>query len=373
MFILLALLAFVNAKNDVYMKEEGDGLISNDDFGSSSNDEKDSVDGDNNPPEIIHTEEIGDINEGTVKLSGYLTLILENFNDVLNDGINKATFTKYFVIDDEEENKTLNTYIEFINLISNKSLILYPNRWGEYSQYVNVSKTLSSISDSIKDFLDSHKDAFRTIQPIISELGPDLASVINIDFNTLNELYKYILIEQTDGVRFGKLLEILGLSTNWVTSVQNVISVFDDSKPISNLFEGLGVTNEYNDLLNKIILLNISTNENEKFLSIDNAANAIISAIKLVRSAYNNFIKKHYDDVILPLIKKYGLKPANIFEKSINTRANSIVKIMNKIQSYSSGCSNKDIEESASLDDYKCIISSYANEFLVEVQVIMSM
>lgn len=326
MFILIAFLAFANSKNDALIKaEEEEG-------GHSS------------------------------KPSDSLMLILENLNDVLNGGINKETILRYF--NEEEAEELLNTYISYINMISNKSLVLYPNKYGYFSKYINTSKTLSSIGVEIEDFLNSNKDTFKTIQPIISELGPDLAKVINVDFSTLEQLYKYILIDQTDGVRFGRLLEILGISTNWVLPVQKVVSAFDDSKPISTFFEGLGVTNEYNDVLNKVKSLNV-TDDNTKFLSIDNAANVITSAFKLVRAAYNNFVKKHYDDAVLPLIKKYGLKTANIFETSVKTRATSLVNIINKVQSYSSYCKNdEDLNEPSTLNDFKCLVYAYSYNYL---------
>ncbi|KAK8881352.1 hypothetical protein M9Y10_004088 [Tritrichomonas musculus] len=339
--------------------------VLNDEGASSNNDESSFPVDDSTISNEYHPGDSESSSKNHSSISPSLKLFFENLNDVLNDGISKATISKYYK--DEDEKKDLDeffdTYISNINMITNKSLVLYPNRKGSYSKYISPDASLSSFDERIDAFLKEGKEIFKTAKPILTELGPDLAKIVNIDLSVLESLYNYILIDQNDGVTFGNLLDKLGISKGWISKVQNVVSVFDDAQPISKLFDGLGVTKEYDDVIKKILVLNITNDDNRKFLSINSAADVVTSAMTLIRKAYNEFVKKYYDDPILPLIKKYGFKPANIFESSINTRSTSLVSLMDKIKSYNNQqCEKEDTLET--LQDIKCLIYNNINGFL---------
>lgn len=422
MFIFLALLAFINAQNDAYIKEEenassGESLISNDDGissnsdnviddntnstdgsnssindggassniedssvlndgGASSNDDESSVLNENpasNDDGSISSNEntvsddpstssedfqipdpdvpiIKPNNTHSKRISGTLRLALENLNDVLNNGISKKVFSsKYF----DEPDEALNSYSYYVDIISNKSYVLF-NRDGEYSRFFDAEATLYSTSRSIRDFLNDSKPAFKVGKSILSDLGPDVAKALNIDFNLIESLYNYILVnDENDGVKFGTILDKLGISKNWIPNVKKAISVFDNGTKISDLFDALGVTTQYNDFINKFSKLKVPTKEDDVFISIKYASDSIKSAITLVRTVYNNFVKTYYDDLILPIIKKYGLKPADIFESSIKTRASSLVSALDKLQKYSNACEK---EEKNDLEEVQCIV-----------------
>ena len=426
MFILLALLAFINAQNDAYIKEEenassGESLISNDegissnsdnvvddntnstdgsnssindggassnidessvlnDEGASSNNDESSVLNDggassnNEESSVLNDEGASSNNEessvpvedSTItdeyhpgdsgsesSISPSLKLLLENLNDILNNGISKKVFSKYF----DEPDEALNSYSYYIDIISNKSYVLFngdEDGGGEYSRFFDAEATLYSTSRSIRDFLNESKPAFKIGKSILSDLGPDVAKALNIDFNLIESLYNYILVnDENDGVKFGTILDKLGISKNWIPNVKKAISVFDNGAKISDLFDALGVTTQYNDFINKFSKLKVPNKEDDIFISINYASDSIKSAITLFRTAYNNLIKTYYDDLILPIIKKYGLKPADIFEGSIKTRASSLVSALDKLQKYSNACEK---EEKSDLEEVQCLV-----------------
>lgn len=153
-------------------------------------------------------------------------LILENINDLLNEGLNKGMFYKYM----DDPSVYLDGYQKYINYIVNESYVPFPDIYepGVYTDFINADKTIYSISESVKDFLTNNKNTFKTASSILSDLGPDVAKAANIDYSTIKSLYDYILInDKNDGVKFGEILKILGISSSWAPQIQKIVSVFE--------------------------------------------------------------------------------------------------------------------------------------------------
>lgn len=392
MFIIFALLALYNTNKNANLRIEEDpnildvdsasiGISSGENIIPSSEDDKDPEDQNpstgniENPPEDqsssiddVHSEEDvpNESEKPSYKMSSLLIFILENIDSLLNDGVNKATFNKYFNL--TESPNMLENYSRIIDSITDESLVIFPDieEIGYISNYFNLSTTLYSISPKIKEILEKNKESFKLMKSIFNELAPDVAKAANVDLKKLESLYDYILInDNNDGVLFGEIFKILGISTNWVPKFKEFISVFDAKSPISKLFSGLNVYSEYRTCIQKVQLLNVpKNNDDEKFFSINRASDAILSVIDLIRNAYDKNVKAYYNDPILPLINNYLLKPINIFDVSIYDRATSLLAFIDNFQKFSNNCENN--KEDDQIANIKCELYDLIQDLLSE-------
>lgn len=232
MFIIFALLALYNTNKNANLRIEEDpnildvdsasiGISSGENIIPSSEDDKDPEDQNpstgniENPPEDqsssiddVHSEEDvpNESEKPSYKMSSLLIFILENIDSLLNDGVNKATFNKYFNL--TESPNMLENYSRIIDSITDESLVIFPDieEIGYISNYFNLSTTLYSISPKIKEILEKNKESFKLMKSIFNELAPDVAKAANVDLKKLESLYDYILInDKNDGVLFGEI------------------------------------------------------------------------------------------------------------------------------------------------------------------------
>ena len=209
MFVILALLAIVNYnyKNKAFAKEDSIPSLGNENVNQGDNSNSD---GGSSQPEGGNSTSAGDSSESSRKLSGFVLLIAENLNDILNNGINKATIYKYF---EDEADYFFDDYKYYADIALNKSYVPFPDKTepGLYSIYFDVDKTLYSVSRSVERFLSDNKETFSAAKPILNDISQNLERVLNLDKNIIQSLYDYILINSNnDKVKFGEIFNKLG-------------------------------------------------------------------------------------------------------------------------------------------------------------------
>ena len=126
-----------------------------------------------------------------------MDLFHEHLNDLLNDGLNRTTFFKFFT-----KNPLLYfVYNSFIDLITNQNFIIKHKYANKISTNLNVDQNLYSISTEIREWYLNNKKEFIELKPIISVVGPHLCTAFNLDYDVLYSLYDYIFVnEANDGV-----------------------------------------------------------------------------------------------------------------------------------------------------------------------------
>lgn len=299
--------------------------------------------------------------------------LIENINDILNNGINKETFNKVF----EPFEGFANTYKKYTDLLADTNLKIYQlifedpddskdqdssssSKRISFSSFFDKDKSLYDLLPDIKDYFEKNAKELEIITKIVSEVGPNLASALNLDFSTINRVYNYVVNNKNnggDGIKIAKVLEYLGLPNNWMPNAQKVASNFDQPVPITTLFDGLDCRNEYNTFATNVKSLTIPEKSTDKFFSVNKVYDAVSSAVDLIRAVNNKFIQKYFNDLVMPAVNKYGLGPVNIFDLSINTRASSILKALDTIKGYANSCP-KDEETKP---DLKCSLYSSLN------------
>lgn len=355
MFLLLAILAISkNFKKNLFLKENGD--------------------------------EEGD------ETFALLKIVLENLDDFLNGGVNSDIYTKtlgsmgdfsglYETFTTKLSNKTLQIYDEIYNpddenddsgsdndddydygSSSSKKM-----KKGAISNLIDTETKLYDVIDGMKEMFEDedYQKMFNAISEIVSQLGPELAKAANIDFGAINNIYKYVLNNKNngnDGVKIGKILDYLGLPKDWVPQVKKVVANFDNTVPVSTLFDGLNCATQYNTFVSKIEKLKVPKDATTKFLSVNNVIEAVSSGIDLFRAINTNFIQKYFDSLVKPIITTYGIKPINIFEVGLSDRANSLLNVINIVKGYENSC-----KKESDTDYIKCTVYNYVLEFAKEM------
>ncbi|KAK8892821.1 hypothetical protein M9Y10_030069 [Tritrichomonas musculus] len=286
--------------------------------------------------------------------------IQENLNDLMNDGVNRTVFIRFF-----GHFPILSiVYNKFIDTITNQDFTIHIKLLKKVSPYLNVNQDLYSISPEIKELLLQNKKQFDELKEMIAELGPHLCTSFNLDFNVISRLYNYIFInEDNDGVVIGKILEILDLPTDFVSELSKILSFFDDQKPIIRLFDGLNVRGQYLKFIEKVRLLRIPNND-ERFFSFIRVIDAFSSFVDLINDIHHNFFVKNENEVVKPLMIEYLINPINIFDVSIFDRAIELNTSLNIIQSYSSSCT---ISNSSDIQHVECKLFQAIRRFLIRI------
>ncbi|KAK8871849.1 hypothetical protein M9Y10_007593 [Tritrichomonas musculus] len=319
-----------------------------------------------NPIKCLTCEEKYELKDGSCVITEFeYKYLIENINDILNDGINKDIFDKAFKpFDGFDKN-----YEKITNYLANTSLSIYELLHREidekYSPFFDTSKSLYDLIPDIKEFFTSEKTKalFVMVNKIVSEIGPDLSSALSLDYSTINQIYNYVVNNDkngNDGIKITKILEIIGLKTDILPKVQKILSNFEESVPITTLFEALDSKTQYDDFIKKAQELTISEKDNsKKFFSISKIYDTVSSGIDLIRAINSNFVQKYTNELIMPVVTKYGLKPINIFNPSINERASSILKALNTIKGYRNTCPRDEETE----PELKCVLYESIRRF----------
>lgn len=285
-------------------------------------------------------------------------VIQENLNDLLNDGINRTTFVKlfgrvpllYFV------------YNRFIDLLTNQYYVFHNSLFLKISPYLNANQDLYSTSPEVLQWFLDNKNQFIEIKQIISDVGPHLCKSLNLDYDVLYRLYNYVFInEENDGVVIENILNILDIPTDFLPQISKVLSFFDDDKPIIEVFNGLGVRKEYLNYIQKVRLLKIPNNDDEKFFSFIRVIDAFSSFVDLIHAIHQNFFVKIENEVVKPLVKTYIINPIDIFDVSIFERAVELNITLTLIQNYASYCT---ISNTTNIETLKCQMFESIQSFL---------
>lgn len=319
-----------------------------------------------NPIKCLTCEEKYELKDGSCVINEFeYKYLIENINDILNDGINKDIFDKAFKPFDGFDKY----YEKITNYLANTSLSIYELLHREidekYSPFFDTSKSLYDLIPDIKEFFTSEKTKalFVMVNKIVSEIGPDLSSALSLDYSTINQVYNYVVNNDkngNDGIKITKILEIFGLKTDILPKVQKILSNFEESVPITTLFEALDSKTQYDDFIKKAQELTISEKDNsKKFFSISKIYDTVSSGIDLIRAINSNFVQKYTNELIMPVVTKYGLKPINIFNPSINERASSILKALNTIKGYRNTCPRDEETE----PELKCVLYESIRRF----------
>lgn len=274
--------------------------------------------------------------------------IFENLRNLLGSGITGKTFKDSFKTD---------SYTKIIETLAdkNKILINVSTNQGLISNNIKLSLTFKELK--ILTFFEDKADLFGGISTIIDELGPGIGKLLNVNFDPLNDLFKYITLNSkngNDGVVLEKVLEKLKIPTYFVTNLNKIMSVFDNRQPISTLFDGFDVKNDYDKFVTKVEGLKIPEDLSLQFLSTNKILDTASSGVDVFTKAYENILKM-YNDIITPLSSAYLLKPMDIIDSPIGERAKGLYEIIEKINSYSQDCSDE--------PTYKCIANQYVNKF----------
>lgn len=294
-------------------------------------------------------------------------LIEENLNDLLNDGINRTTFFKFF-----RQNQFLYfVYDTFIYLMTNSNFSIHHKFSQKISPYLNSEQSLYSISTEIHDWFINNKNEFVELKNIISEFGPHLCASFNLDYDVLYRLYDYIFVnDENDRVILGNVLDILNLPHDFILELSKIFSFFDNNQPIIELFNGLNSQEEYLNFIEKVSLLKIPKNDDTKFFSFIRIIDAFSSFVDLISSIHQNFLIKNQNEVIYPILKSYLINPIDIFNVSIFDRANELEKVLKIFDNYSYSC----VVLNSSFDDtIKCkvyeTVESLLNRFICDKQI----
>ncbi|KAK8892913.1 hypothetical protein M9Y10_030165 [Tritrichomonas musculus] len=283
--------------------------------------------------------------------SSDILCFLRSLDKIVNDGMTGKEFQECV----SSSSNFIEWYGNIIDTASNESYILSePFLEDDISSYFDLRNSILTLFPNIS-FFDENRELFQTLRPIITDLGPDLCNVLSLNYNTIINLYDYALINKDeDGIQFGKLFNILDLSSEWVPKVSKIIQFFDPAnKQLSTFMEGMNVKKEYGEFITKVKSLKKPTNDQEKFFSVIKILDAISSGVDVFNGAYNNFLKKYTNEFIIPLIKTYLIKPINIFDRSIYERAKSLVNALVKFQDYPISC-DKNPEQMTDLDKSRC-------------------
>ena len=144
----------------------------------------------------------------------------------------------------------------------------------------------------------------------------------------------------------------------WIPQLKKVVANFDNTVPVSTLFDGLNCATQYNTFVSKIEKLKVSTKANTKFVSVNNVIIAFSSGIDLFKAINTKFVQKYYNDLVKPLITAYGIKLINIFEAGLAGRASALLNIFNNVKGYEQSCSGK-----LPVDQIKCSVFTSIQDF----------
>ena len=282
--------------------------------------------------------------------TGSIQCMLGYMDKLINNGITLKEYEKCM----GQNNNFTDTYDDIINMVSNENMKLDEPIFDNVTQYFNLKRSIISILPDNFSFFEDNQMLFKSLRPIVADLGPDLCQVLSLDFKTIINLFDYVLInEENDGIEFGKLINILGISSEWVPNVAKILSFFDPSnETLSVLMDGANVKTEYNNFINIVKSLKIPTDDQTKFFSFVKFVDAFSAAVDIIEGVLHNFILKYINEVFVPLIKTYLIKPINIFDKSIYERAIALGKALIKLQDYALSC-EKDPEQATESDREK--------------------
>lgn len=256
--------------------------------------------------------------------------LINNFNDFMNNGINKTTFN------DIMGNNVTNIYYynQIINTLADQSFVLPYNQ-----NTITEIKTLYSLDPIIKEYLITNKYFFLELKEIINEIGPDLCTAFNLNFDTLIKLYNYIFInEENDGVLIQNILSLLKIPNKQIQQFNSVFSFIEGNITISEFFKSINCDKEYFEFVKSVLMLKVPFYD-EKFLSYQKVQNVISNSIKLIESINQNLILKNLKVFVKPFIKYHLFNPFNIYDISIYERAKVLYNVIEKIHTYSNYCS----------------------------------
>lgn len=268
-------------------------------------------------------------------------LFHDNLNDLFNDGINKSTFLDFFKDIPFFELK----YEKFIDTLLDTSEIIFDNKdvinlLTSIQPYLNKTQTLHEINPEIKEWFLTYKSKFIELKPILLDIAPHLCTIFNLDLGTIYNLYDYIFInKENDGVSIGKILNIIEFPINLLPDISSFVSFFTSQKTESDFFKEINLLPQYDNLMNKIKILKIPDNEEDKFFSMSHIIDCISSSIDLFDLTIQ-FIVKSTKKVISPLLSKYLLEKIDISEIPIYDRATELVNVLDIFQKYSFSCSS---------------------------------
>lgn len=295
-------------------------------------------------------------------------IIQENLNDLLNDGINRTTFLNIF----NRIPLFHFIYNRFICFLTNENFTIHSNLTMKISPYFNTNHSLYSINPKLFEWFQTNKNKLIEFEQIISEIGPHYCTALNLDFDTLNRLYKYVFLnEENDGVLIEHIFDILQIPTDFIPQIAQILSFFDNSKPVIELFEGLNVQSEYLNYIEKVRLLKIPENDEEKFFSFIRVIDAFSSFVDLINGIQKKFFERYEKEIINPILRTYLFKPIDIFDVPIFKRAIELNTTLNIIQNYSSYCNysiktdeEKDDDDDENRQPLKCKIYESIQSFL---------
>lgn len=286
----------------------------------------------------------------------------ENLNDLLNDGINSTTFLEY--------NKNIPffklMYDSSIDQISNPLVRIYDDTdleelSSQILVYLDLAQTLNNVNPELANRLKLLNKQFSNVKPLISELGPHLSKVLNLNFEVINKLYDYILInKENDGIIFGNILKILEIPPEKINQLYSFISFFEDSQTLLNLFSELDVLPQYYNFILKVRSLKIPKNPRKRFYSYNRILDAVDCFLDLVISVIQKINTNYPNGFKNALRTNFLIKMFNFSEVSLAERISEFNEVIKISKNYILSC----MEDS---DSPQCTLYAFGVKFMSHI------